>query len=279
VQDPSWNGGASQQSCRRLTGTTGSSHSESCLRRTLSCSLSIAVRVLAFSCPRYGFLSASRTRGFSSCPQITTSWMSSYLKPACGQHWRRSVVIQPGLHSSEWRPTTLTPSWATSCHGPGMRGCLREIHRFVEKPAAQEARRLCQQGALWNSFILACRAQSLIELYRGRCPEIVQRLERVRSGDYTTLHEVYRELPQVDFSRQIATGQAKSFTVVPVPRCGWTDLRTLQRLAQAVARYIKPGAGMPEASWSTPGDRINLAERCMHGDGTRAYPYQSGGTQ
>lgn len=162
---------------------------------------------------------------------------------------------------------------------PGMRGCLREIHRFVEKPAAEEARRLCQEGALWNSFILACRAQSLIELYRARCPEIVQRLEAVRSGDYTTLCEAYRELPQVDFSRQIATGQEKYLTVVAVPRCGWTDLGTPQRLARAVARYIKPGAGMPEASWSTPGDRINLAERYMHGDGTRDYPYQLGGRQ
>lgn len=66
---------------------------------------------------------------------------------------------------------------------------------------------------------------------------------------------------------------------VPVPRCGWTDLGTPQRLARAVARYSRPGAGMPEASWSTPGDRVNLAERSIDGDGTRDYPYQLGGRQ
>jgi mannose-1-phosphate guanylyltransferase len=157
--------------------------------------------------------------------------------------------------------------------------CLREIHRFVEKPAMQEAQRLCEQGALWNSFIFACRAQSLIELYRARCPEIVCRLEAVCAGDYNTLDEVYRELPQVDFSRQIAAGQERYLSVLPVPRCGWTDLGTPLRLAQAAARHIKSGAGMPKASWSTPGDRINLAQRCMRGDATRDCPPQSAATQ
>jgi mannose-1-phosphate guanylyltransferase len=40
---------------------------------------------------------------------------------------------------------------------------VHDVRRFVEKPTIEEASRLCEDSALWNSFIVACRAESLIE--------------------------------------------------------------------------------------------------------------------
>lgn len=145
----------------------------------------------------------------------------------------------------------------------GSRTRLGHIHRFVEKPPIEEARRLCSEGALWNSFILAGRAQSLVELYLRRCPKAVQLLQAIELRDYAKLSQVYRELPQIDFSRHIATGQESRLAVVAVPPCGWNDLGTPHRLAQTLARSPKPTQSQTAATWRILDGCINLAERLL----------------
>lgn len=138
---------------------------------------------------------------------------------------------------------------------------LRRVHRFAEKPSAHEACRLIREGALWNSFILACRATSLIDLLLQCCPGVVQTLQSVGSYDEIALEQLYLDFPDIDFSRHIATGQEHRLAVVPVPRCGWNDLGTPHRLAQTLARWPKRD-GM---TTSRPRDKhdgwINLADR------------------
>jgi len=139
---------------------------------------------------------------------------------------------------------------------------LRRVQRFAEKPTDGEARRLIRAGALWNSFILACRATSLIDLLRQRYPTVVQSLQAaIGSNDAANLDQIYRDLPSVDFSRDVATGQEQQLTVVPVPRCGWNDLGTPHRLAQTLARWPKH-RWMKAASAASERDGwINLPNR------------------
>lgn len=136
--------------------------------------------------------------------------------------------------------------------------CFSGVRCFAEKPPADEAASLIRAGALWNSFILVCRASSLIDLIRQAYPAVVQHLqEALRARDEAVLEEAYRELPDVDFSRHIATGRERQLAIVTVPRCGWNDLGTPDRLARTVAR-------LPKAR-KTPRTRapdwINLASR------------------
>jgi mannose-1-phosphate guanylyltransferase len=136
---------------------------------------------------------------------------------------------------------------------------LHHVRAFVEKPPADEARRLLSEGALWNSFILACRAESLIELYARHCPEVLRALKAVDLHDYARVARLYADLPEIDFSRQIAAGQEERLAVMAVPRCGWNDLGTPRRLVQTLARHLKRDTKDPPsrdvAGW------INLAER------------------
>jgi mannose-1-phosphate guanylyltransferase len=138
---------------------------------------------------------------------------------------------------------------------------LRRVHRFVEKPLAARARRLIARGALWNSFILACRATSLIDLFVHRCPDVVHLLRAIDSHDYASLSHAYTELPEIDFSRHIATGQERQLAVTTVPRCGWNDLGTPHRLARTLVcdsmRSAKPPASTQAMRW------INLADRLV----------------
>ena len=136
---------------------------------------------------------------------------------------------------------------------------LHQVRTFVEKPPVDEARRLLSEGALWNSFILACRLESLIDLYTRRYPDVLRAMRNVDLQDYDRVAQLYAELPEIDFSRQIAAGQEERLAVMAVPRCGWNDLGTPHRLVQTLARHPKCRSEEP-ASRDAEG-WINLAER------------------
>lgn len=138
---------------------------------------------------------------------------------------------------------------------------LRRVHRFVEKPLADEACHLVNERALWNSFIIVCRAESLIELLLQCCPGVVRALRAIKSHDDAALLRLYRDLPAIDFSRQIATGQEHRLAVMAVPRCGWNDLGTPHRLAQTLARQPRRSASNTAPAASKLDSWINLAER------------------
>jgi mannose-1-phosphate guanylyltransferase len=145
----------------------------------------------------------------------------------------------------------------------GSHSRLGQVQRFVEKPPIAEARRLCSDGALWNSFILAGRAASLVGLCTRRCPKAVQRLQAIDLHDYGQLLQAYSELPVIDFSLHIATGQESRLAVLAVPPCGWNDLGTPHRLARTLARNPKSVPSQSAAAWRGPAGCINLAERLL----------------
>jgi mannose-1-phosphate guanylyltransferase len=142
--------------------------------------------------------------------------------------------------------------------GSADRAGFRDVRRFVEKPPPEDARRLCEAGALWNSFIIACRASSLLHLFRSRCPDVLAMLQGCDIHDQAALESVYARLPTIDFSRDIAAGQEAHLAVAAVPRCGWSDLGTPQRLAETLGRFRGRWAGGPSRR---PGTYVNLAER------------------
>ena len=138
---------------------------------------------------------------------------------------------------------------------------LRRVRLFAEKPRVDDARRLIRDGALWNSFILACRARSLIALLRRSCPDAVLRLQAaLDSGDEASLERAYRDVPDLDFSQHVATGLAPRLSVARVPRCGWSDLGTPRRVAETLARRRSRSVTPLPATVRRQG-LINLADR------------------
>ncbi|MET0985542.1 MAG: sugar phosphate nucleotidyltransferase [Steroidobacteraceae bacterium] len=175
------------------------------------------------------------------------------------------IVCQPrGIALLGLDPDEPDPELGYIVAEPRAGLAFQGVHRFVEKPTLAAARQLCDEGALWNSFILACRAESLIDLYMSRCPEIVALLRAVDPRDHKALADAYGRMPQLDFSRQIATGAEDRLAVVRVPRCGWSDLGTPERLAQTLVRYPKliTRNSELECEWP-PEELINLAERLV----------------
>lgn len=143
----------------------------------------------------------------------------------------------------------------------GVHASFHRVHRFIEKPSVDEARRLCREGALWNSFILAGRARSFLELCRSRYPDVVEALRAIELSDARQLLKVYEGLPVADFSRDVATGQEERLAVMSVAPCGWNDLGTPRRLAQTLAGSSGQAPTPSVTARSSVGGRINLAER------------------
>ncbi len=139
---------------------------------------------------------------------------------------------------------------------------LHDVQRFIEKPPTEEARRLVSEGALWNSFIVASRVESLIALLIHACPQVVSVLQEVEGGDFASLLQCYRVLPTVDFSRDIVSGQEHRVAVMPVGSCGWSDLGTPHRVAKTLARQPRgcvvdtAMVGVPQ-----PSGWVDLAQR------------------
>lgn len=114
------------------------------------------------------------------------------------------------------------------------------VERFVEKPDPNRAAALLEQGALWNTFIIAADARALIGLFERRCPDIVASMRAVvrgaRAGRQVDagLAGLYQLLPELDFSHAVLTGEEAHLRVLSVPECGWSDLGTPDRVAEAL---------------------------------------------
>ncbi len=115
------------------------------------------------------------------------------------------------------------------------------VLKFVEKPPAAAARDLIAQGALWNAFIMAGRAEALLALFAKNAPELLCKMRRAlemspHRPDPASIEELYRTLAPLDFSRHILRGQEAHLRVLRVPPCGWTDLGTPRRVAVMLSR-------------------------------------------
>lgn len=124
--------------------------------------------------------------------------------------------------------------------GDGTKGF--RVAQFVEKPPMTLARSLIERGGLWNAFILAAPVRSFIQLFEQRYPGILADMRTAARHDSVdpqiplATTDLYERLPELDFSRHVLQGAEDSLRVLPVAPCGWSDLGTPQRVAEALRR-------------------------------------------
>jgi len=127
---------------------------------------------------------------------------------------------------------------------PRAQGPLR-VTAFREKPPADEVPALIAQGALVNTFVMACKARTLARLARRRAPRWWSAAcDGVFSPESLTEH--YERLPQIDFSRRVLERHIGDLLVMPMQGVGWSDVGTPERLARSLEpapeRVAAPGA-------------------------------------
>jgi mannose-1-phosphate guanylyltransferase len=172
----------------------------------------------------------------------------------------RSRVILLGITPEEADPE-LGYVVAESDSRSGI-GVVRE---FVEKPNADTARALIARGGVWNAFIFAAGGQELVRAFEVRCPDVVGEMRQiVTSPDSSSrrgrLVQLYAQLPELDFSRDVLQRSPQLLRVMTVPACGWSDLGTPKRVVETVNRF----ASLSGATGVHPASFLDLATQAAH---------------
>ncbi|HWG68728.1 MAG TPA: sugar phosphate nucleotidyltransferase [Steroidobacteraceae bacterium] len=132
----------------------------------------------------------------------------------------------------------------------GMRRNAAGVAGFTEKPEFSYACELLRLGALWNLFILVGGVGALLKLFESshsrQAAEMSTALDRQSEGQPNALDVLYETIAPIDFSRDVLELEASRLQVLGVPRCGWTDLGTPQRV-EATVRHLSANAGISGA--------------------------------
>ena len=135
--------------------------------------------------------------------------------------------------------------------GPARAG-LRPIELFAEKPPLERARELLARGALWSSFLFACRVSALLDAFESAQPALLRAFlsESAALCAGADLAALYDGVPARDFSRDVLEKVSDRLGVIAVPPCGWSDLGTPERVASVLAARgrTRPSAEPPRAS-------------------------------
>lgn len=137
------------------------------------------------------------------------------------------------------------------------------VTQFVEKPDAQLALSLLNQGALWNMFILAASGRALLKVFQKSLESHVRAMDYALglngsvSNDSIALSALYHGLPTVDFSHDVLGRHHSVLRVLPVPHCGWSDLGTPERVAETLRRL--PSEWSQQSASNEPAPYMNLA--------------------
>jgi mannose-1-phosphate guanylyltransferase len=116
---------------------------------------------------------------------------------------------------------------------------LRRVNRFWEKPSLPQAQALLRGGCLWNTFVTVGHVKTFLDLVCSQVPDMVRSLSRALAED--ELDVAYRQMPVVDFSRQVLAPEPHRLLAVLDSTSGWADLGSPTRVMDILARNkIRP---------------------------------------
>jgi mannose-1-phosphate guanylyltransferase len=120
----------------------------------------------------------------------------------------------------------------------------RPVAGFVEKPPLALARRLINEGALWNTMVFAVRSSTLWQMVRDTVPSLYNAFGLIQStlGSIHApgfIQHIYQTIPNVNFSSDICAPMAKKLRVLKVPNVGWSDWGTVASILRSLVEMDK----------------------------------------
>jgi mannose-1-phosphate guanylyltransferase len=98
---------------------------------------------------------------------------------------------------------------------------------------------LLRSGCFWNTFVTVGHAKTFLDLACSQVPDVVLSLSKALAED--ELDFAYRQMPVMDFSRQVLAPQPHRLLAVLDTTSGWADLGSPTRVMDILARNkIRP---------------------------------------
>jgi mannose-1-phosphate guanylyltransferase len=118
---------------------------------------------------------------------------------------------------------------------------ITRVSRFWEKPNANVARSLMEQGCLWNSFVMVGRVDALLSMTRKALPEVFSQFARIvpmfeTIREQSALCALYAKIDDSNFSHEVLATRPGDLTVMRVGDVGWSDLGEPARVLATLAR-------------------------------------------
>ena len=143
---------------------------------------------------------------------------------------REGALVALGIRPSRVEPSFgyLTVGEALDADAPLAEGGAHHVEAFVEKPSADEAANLSNDGALWHSGIVVGTAKTMLEKLAKYTPEISPGLERLAANDLPAFARAIRSV-------SIERGLLERITrfLVLLGDFGWDDVGTWASLRRA----------------------------------------------
>ncbi len=138
------------------------------------------------------------------------------------------------------KPTFAATGYGYIEPGPVIDGAVREVVRFIEKPAAAAAQALLDAGCLWNSGIFLMRAASLVaELERHEPAVLAAARAAIASGhaddDFLRLDPVaFGQAPSISIDHAVMERTANAAVVAA--DFAWSDIGSWSSVWEAQTR-------------------------------------------
>jgi mannose-1-phosphate guanylyltransferase len=116
---------------------------------------------------------------------------------------------------------------------------------FIEKPDHGKARNLILDGALWNTMIMVCRAETLLRLASEIAPNLYATFQQIYEAVGTpaeryVVRETYQQLTPVNFSKNLlepyVQAHPSSLMAMRVRDVLWSDWGTESRVMEVLRR-------------------------------------------
>jgi len=192
----------------------------------------------------------------------TWRFRDSVLTAAAAVQRRQADIVIFGV-----APTAPCPDYGWILRGAQtvVRSPLQAVTGFVEKPSAEEAARLLDAGAVWNTMVVVARASAIAALFEAHAPAAAALFTEFRTWPHadreTRLVPRYADLAPVDFSRHILA-PAHGLSVATWPASiGWADLGTPERLREWGNRSPPARRAVGGAESPVPAVSLHVASR------------------
>lgn len=145
----------------------------------------------------------------------------------------------------------IRPGAAVEC---GLSRPLHRVARFQEKPSREAAQAMWRDGCLWNTFVFAASAASVLAAGRECVPSLASRLARL-PGFWDSDHEpwamrhAYALAPTASFSRGVLEICSGPVAVSTLPAGVWRDIGSPERAIRAMARVASARAAAGGYAW------------------------------
>lgn len=116
---------------------------------------------------------------------------------------------------------------------------VRAVRSFLEKPAPPVAVAAKAAGAVWNTFVIVARAQSLWEVTSAALPDLVPYFTRLREAigtpdELAVRADIYRTMPSRNFSSDVLARQTDRVAVLTLEGVEWSDWGRPERIVDTL---------------------------------------------